>query len=84
MQNIFEDWTPDRVLALMLLLGLNRQQMADILDIANVSTVGRILNGQTRLTAKRIVQLNVLNNAAQILRAQAIREKDLQSVSSTS
>ena len=70
------EWTPEQILAAMTLLGLTRGQMAYILDVSNLTTVGRLINGRTKATAKRMVQLDTMMRVANILRAQAKNERE--------
>ena len=75
MTRMFEEWKPLELLGFMTAMGMSRQQMADILGIANVSTISRWLNGQTTPTKQRIAQLKALIAAREILLRQVRDEK---------
>ena len=76
MANMFEEWEPLKLLGFMTATGLSRQQMADLLGVANVSTVGRWLNGDTKPTKQRVAQLNVLIAAREMLLQQVRAEEE--------
>ncbi len=65
-----KDWNPTEILGLMTLLGFNRSQMAFALNLKNVSTISRMLNGTIRPTRQRLIELDLLDRMAQMLTAQ--------------